>query len=201
MGNTSHDISSSAQDTIAATTSSLSTTTASRPVKDSYYFGYGSNLWLDQMRRRCPSSKYIGTAILHDWKWIISDRGYANVIPSPGDIVWGMVYILSAIDEAYLDRNEGAPTIYEKKVMNVDFMPAKGLAVEGGLIQGLVYVDVKRTHVGDIAEEYIYRMNQAIKDAVQMGVPEEYIERCLRPFIPAEDPPGAGEVKDPFAVR
>ena len=31
------------------------------------YFGYGSNLWLDQMRRRCPDSKYIGVASLSDW--------------------------------------------------------------------------------------------------------------------------------------
>lgn len=31
------------------------------------YFAYGSNFWLDQMNRRCPGSKFIGTAILHDW--------------------------------------------------------------------------------------------------------------------------------------
>jgi len=31
------------------------------------YFGYGSNMWLDQMNRRCPENKYIGTAVLHDW--------------------------------------------------------------------------------------------------------------------------------------
>ncbi len=31
------------------------------------YFGYGSNMWVDQMDRRCPKNKYIGTAVLHDW--------------------------------------------------------------------------------------------------------------------------------------
>lgn len=31
------------------------------------YFGYGSNMWIDQMNRRCPENKYIGTAVLHDW--------------------------------------------------------------------------------------------------------------------------------------
>ena len=31
------------------------------------YFAYGSNLWIDQMNRRCPEHKYIGIGILHDW--------------------------------------------------------------------------------------------------------------------------------------
>lgn len=31
------------------------------------YFAYGSNIWIDQMNRRCPESKYIGIAKLHEW--------------------------------------------------------------------------------------------------------------------------------------
>lgn len=31
------------------------------------YFAYGSNIWIDQMNRRCPENKYVGTAELHDW--------------------------------------------------------------------------------------------------------------------------------------
>lgn len=112
-----------------------------------------------------------------------------------------MVYILNAADETYLDRNEGVPTVYEKKSINIDFLPVEGSGVEAGIIKGLVYVDVKRTNVGGIEEEYVYRMNRGIRDAVEMGMPEEYVERSLRPFIPAEDPPGAGEDEDPFAVR
>lgn len=112
-----------------------------------------------------------------------------------------MVYILSATDEAYLDRNEGVPDVYEKHSINVELLPTKESGVNGGVVEGLVYVDVKRTNVGDIEEEYIYRMNQGVRDAVDMGMPAEYVETCLRPSIPAEDPPGAGEVKDPFAVR
>jgi hypothetical protein len=33
----------------------------------SIYFAYGSNLWIDQMNRRCPEHKYIGIGILHNW--------------------------------------------------------------------------------------------------------------------------------------
>ena len=31
------------------------------------YFAYGSNLWIDQMNRRCPENKYVGVGVLHDW--------------------------------------------------------------------------------------------------------------------------------------
>jgi hypothetical protein len=31
------------------------------------YFGYGSNLWKQQMDRRCPENKFLGTARLPDW--------------------------------------------------------------------------------------------------------------------------------------
>ena len=44
------------------------------------YFGYGSNLWLKQMHQRCPNSTYLGIARLKDFKWIINERGYANVV-------------------------------------------------------------------------------------------------------------------------
>jgi len=31
------------------------------------YFAYGSNLWLDQMKHRCPESEFIGIGFLDDW--------------------------------------------------------------------------------------------------------------------------------------
>lgn len=46
------------------------------------YFGYGSNLWLEQMRLRCPGSEYLGVARLDNFTWIIKEPGYANVIAS-----------------------------------------------------------------------------------------------------------------------
>lgn len=33
----------------------------------SVYFGYGSNLWIDQMNRRCPENKFVGVGLLPDW--------------------------------------------------------------------------------------------------------------------------------------
>jgi hypothetical protein len=36
-------------------------------VAPTVYFAYGSNLWIDQMNRRCPEHKFFGTGVLHDW--------------------------------------------------------------------------------------------------------------------------------------
>lgn len=38
-----------------------------REVAQTLYFGYGSNLWIDQMNRRCPESRYVGIGLLPDW--------------------------------------------------------------------------------------------------------------------------------------
>jgi hypothetical protein len=84
------------------------------------YFAYGSNLHLAQMESRCPESRYQGLGILYDYKWQINTRGFANVIPSPGDRVEGLCYLLSKKDERILDRSEGVPTAYEKLYLPVD---------------------------------------------------------------------------------
>jgi gamma-glutamylcyclotransferase len=108
------------------------------------YFGYGSNLWLHQMHQRCPSAQYIGLARLSGYKWIISQRGYANVVQvsvtstdhitttttttntSDGkqdggedeEAVYGMIYTLTPTDEAALDKNEGVPLAYTKEYLH-----------------------------------------------------------------------------------
>ena len=36
-------------------------------LKHSVNFGYGSNLWHEQMDKRCPDNKFLGIGILRDW--------------------------------------------------------------------------------------------------------------------------------------
>lgn len=91
----------------------------SRPTT-TFYFAYGSNLHLKQMKRRCPSSKYIGKARLVNYRWQINERGYANVVEAPGHWVDGLVYEINPVDEAKLDINEGvSKNAYTKRYMKV----------------------------------------------------------------------------------
>jgi gamma-glutamylcyclotransferase len=133
------------------------------------------------MSYRCPGSTYLGIGVLRDWKWLISASGYANIIESQGDIVYGFVYTITSSDEDRLDGYEGVPECYIKQTLSV-MMMGHG---EGKRVDAMVYLD---TIVGEAKPktEYIGRMNSAIEDAVDKGIPKGYIEKYLRPFIPEE---------------
>ncbi|KAJ7172230.1 Butirosin biosynthesis, BtrG-like protein [Mycena filopes] len=150
------------------------------------YFGYGSNLHKEQMNARCPENKLTGTARLADWRWIINTRGYANIVPSPGDEVWALVYELSPTDEAKLDVFEGVPDAYMKQTMAVEWFGLKR-GDSRRVLDALVYVDVERVTEGPPKTEYIRRMNLAIADALAEGVSRAYIEKYLRPCIPVQE--------------
>ncbi|KAK5118478.1 hypothetical protein LTR62_002993 [Meristemomyces frigidus] len=172
------------------------------------YFGYGSNLWREQMEQRCPTSQYQGIARLQGYAWIINERGYANIVELAGKLshgeddgtvgneVWGLVYSLEAKDERNLDRSEGVPYAYTKECLTVDYWhfdhDGKGRRVEESRkLEMLVYIDRVRVSVARPRDEYVVRMNKGIEDALVMGVPKEYVEEVLRKFI-AEAEKGTG---------
>jgi gamma-glutamylcyclotransferase len=164
------------------------------------YFGYGSNLWLQQMAGRCPGSTFVGTARLRNHRWMINERGSANPVPLDPSTdfqdertqVWGMVYTLTKSDEARLDRNDGVPFNHTKEVHDIEFWPTDtenvdkkiDISAVPGKKQLLLYIDRKRTKDDKPREEYIYRMNVGIVDALKVGIPSSYIEKVMRKFIP-----------------
>ncbi|OCK86011.1 hypothetical protein K432DRAFT_342062 [Lepidopterella palustris CBS 459.81] len=178
--------------------------TTIQPSSQTLYFGYGSNLWLHQMHLRCPTSKYLGVARLPEYRWIINQRGYANVVSCPAnemDEVYGLVFSLLPADEDRLDVNEGVPHAYTKEILTVNFWPGEPSVKDGWVdVRGkaqkrdvLVYVDRKRVDEYRPQKEYVYRMNMGIGDALRMGVPTEYVDRVMRPYIPEEKGRGKGE--------
>ena len=83
------------------------------------YFAYGSNLNLEQMLARCPDSKPITKAILHDCK-LVYRRGVATIEKSKGDKVYGALYHITDKGLEALDRYEGYPTLYYRYVVTVE---------------------------------------------------------------------------------
>ncbi len=139
-----------------------------------FYFAYGSNLWRQQMMARCPDHLEIGQGVLNGWRWIITTRGYASIVPSEPDHVLGVVYALSDTDIENLDVYEGvAKGSYCKEMIAV--------MVDGKELSCLVYIDLV-TEEGKPKEEYIGRINHGLRDA---RFPDEYVERYLRRFIPS----------------
>ncbi|MBI2359279.1 MAG: gamma-glutamylcyclotransferase [Deltaproteobacteria bacterium] len=76
------------------------------------YFAYGSNMDWEQMKRRCPSVKFISVARLKDYRFAIARTSYsrgcgsAGVIPEPGACAWGVVYDIEEKDFGALDAAE-----------------------------------------------------------------------------------------------
>lgn len=50
----------------------------------------------------------------------------------------------------------------------------------------LVYVDEHHTKEGPPKEEYIVRMNRAVRESVELGIPKDWTENVIRKFIPEE---------------
>jgi gamma-glutamylcyclotransferase len=140
-----------------------------------YYFAYGSNMGLDQMKSRCPNHRVFGRGLLRGYRWIISSRGYANIVGSPTDEVYGLVYEISGEDERRLDGYEGvAGGSYRK-----DHLP---VATDRGTIDCLVYVDPVVTE-GTPTPEYAGRINDGIRDA---GLPRGYVTTYIRKYLREE---------------
>lgn len=138
-----------------------------------YYFAYGSNMWRAQMRERCPQSRLLGPATLHGYRFIINTRGYANIVADLQGVVPGVLYAISATDEAALDGFEGvAQGNYCKALVPVQR--------DGETVIALVYIDAIDEE-GQPKPEYIKRINAAIVDA---KLPEAYIAAVIRRFVP-----------------
>jgi gamma-glutamylcyclotransferase (GGCT)/AIG2-like uncharacterized protein YtfP len=137
------------------------------------YFAYGSNMLQDQMKERCPNHRYFGHGILKGFRWIITERGYANIIKSEADEVRGVVYRINEEDEASLDKAEGVHNgSYWKETHRVE--------VEKTIYPCLVYIDPIEAE-GSPKEEYIGRINRGVSDA---ELNSEYVERYIRKYIP-----------------
>ncbi|KAL4801908.1 hypothetical protein BDV18DRAFT_164420 [Aspergillus unguis] len=70
--------------------------------------------------------------------------------------------------------------------LDEDYRRRKGFEGVGGNVRVLVYIDELRVRVDAPKEEYIPRMNRAIREAVKLGFPEDWAEAVMRPAIPKE---------------
>ena len=91
------------------------------------YFAYGSNLNRQQMKSRCPGSKYIKNYYLPGYKLSFSwkptrrqSTGVANIVKKKGSKVPGGIWEISESDEKELDIYEGYPTLYTKDFFNLN---------------------------------------------------------------------------------
>jgi gamma-glutamylcyclotransferase (GGCT)/AIG2-like uncharacterized protein YtfP len=119
------------------------------------YFAYGSNMSLEQMRKRCPAAVPVRPVLVDDCQ--LTFRGVADVVWKEGSVCPGALYDITDRCEHSLDQFEGvAARVYLKRYMDVQIGKKKH--------QCLYYQMSIKKGVMPPSEEYIGRIAQGYRD-------------------------------------
>lgn len=123
---------------------------------DYLYGAYGSNLNLNQMIRRCPNARPVGSVVVNGMQ--LAFRGVADVIhKKDGQVALGLWKITEAC-EAQLDIYEGYPRLYGK-----EFIGVKGLQKNFNTKDVMIYT-MNSTDIYPPASSYLQSITQGYKD-------------------------------------
>lgn len=98
-------------------------------MENTLYFAYGSNINLDQMAYRCPDASVVGPVVLEGWELLFRRSGFATIAPKEGETVQGLLWSITPECERSLDRYEGYPHFYDKKMVTVRDSEGRSLSV------------------------------------------------------------------------
>jgi cation transport regulator ChaC len=160
-----------------------------------YYFAYGSNLNMPQMRHRCPGAKPVGTIMLPKARLVF--RGVADIEYHDTAVVPGAIWKITDKDENELDIYEGvrkAGGLYLKKYITISISsgePEKALVyVMNPVHRRSQYAMPHEYYFGSIDHGYAnFKLDrkyllQALKDTqAEIG----NTRRPTRDYMPASD--------------
>ena len=129
-----------------------------------YYLAYGSNLDVHQMEWRCPTAQAVGVAVLKDWQLLFrgsKSGSYLTIEPCEGSEVPVGVWELCPADEAHLDRYEGYPDFYYKKMLPVVVEDFTGATHK---VEALVYIMHEDRPLGVPSASYVRTCAQGYID-------------------------------------
>jgi hypothetical protein len=141
-----------------------------------YYFAYGSNMNLEQIRSRCSRPEVVSAARLADFRlsfyghsatW---DGALETVEPAPGSHVWGVLYRLSHRDWENLDDSQDARMDGSGQYFH---SPATVTDPEGREHQVRLYRKDAQGEPQNPSREYLEHI---VRGATENGLPADYIE-------------------------
>lgn len=137
------------------------------------YIAYGSNLNIEQMERRCPGAKIVGTGMIFDYRLVYRGNarglGVGNLIPDEGLKVPAAVWKITKANEAALDIYEGFPHLYQKRFMDVDMD-------DGSIENGLIYLMPDTYRPARPSYRYIDIIRQGYED---FGLDTDWLDDSL----------------------
>ena len=99
-------------------------------MENTLYFAYGSNINLDQMAYRCPDAFVVGPVTLENYELLFRRGGFATIAPKEGESVTGLLWSITPGCERSLDRYEGYPRFYDKRMVTVRDSEGRSLSAE-----------------------------------------------------------------------
>jgi len=81
------------------------------------YFAYGHNTNIDEMQRRIPGAKLLGTADLQGWEFVMEH--YSNIVPESGSTVKGVLWSIPEESRRDLDYDEAYGKNYGHRMITV----------------------------------------------------------------------------------
>jgi len=151
------------------------------------YFAYGANLNNAGMKWRCPKATPIKNITLSNWRLVF--RGVADIEPSLGHSVQGVLWHITPECEASLDRFEGYPTLYTKDYFLVSTkVDEQGNCVESEEV--MVYLMMRDTY-GAPFHGYL--------DTIQEGYLEHGLD--LTNLDAAVEYSSCHELQDPYVPK
>ena len=120
-----------------------------------YYLAYGSNLNLEEMKKRCPGARVIGVTRIPDYRLLVKKGGsgaYLTIEKERGRSVPAAAWEVGTEEEAALDEYEGFPRLYCKTEERVS-VKEQGTG-KTWYVQAFVYRMYEKFPAGVPTEEY-----------------------------------------------
>lgn len=141
-------------------------------IEKKYYFGYGSNMDIDLLRRRLnnPSLVPVSSGLLKEYR-LIFPRGVGSVAPDENYDVYGCVYLLTEEEIKKLDVIEGYSEDRERSLNSYNRNPIEIILPNSENITAEIYIQVNDRE--DLPSNN-YKQT-IIKGANDCNLPREYI--------------------------
>lgn len=136
-------------------------------------FAYGSNMLTQRLRNRVPSAVPQGTGFIRgytlEWHKAGTDNsGKCDILPSDSeeDVVWGVLYHVSALEKPDLDRIEDLGVGYGEKEFEVH--------TEEGSVRAFAYHALQ---IDASLDPYAWYKAYVVQGAIEHALPEHYVEK------------------------
>lgn len=144
------------------------------------YFGHGSNIDRQQMAIRCPGSRFVAPARVHNYRlcfprWSnVRESAIASMEPAKGEIVWGALYEVTPADLERLDMIEGFAVSRDPAKNELQRVSVRVERPDGISGEAKTHIAIPMENPGPPSQGYILVL---VRAATELDFPKDFIAR------------------------